>query len=148
MWSTQKVRSAQRYAEWSYTPHSVLESIRKVRSWSEYKVAKLFTRWVDDLWAMRQRYRADGNSEYDAITKRVMNSLYGKFAQLSPQWVEVPNDSSMLPWTTESRRISGTHEWETRRAIGWQVQRMARRSERRAVFTLSQRLSPPLPGAA
>lgn len=108
--------------------------ICKVGSWAEYKLKPLFRRWVTDLWAMRQRYRQDGNKLYEQFTKYIMNSLYGKFAQLTPQWVNVNSDYSLLPFTTESRRNGQTGEWEALRAIGWQVQRLTARVERPSSF--------------
>lgn len=102
--------------------------IQKVGSWAEYKMGSLFTKFVDELWAMRQRYKEQGNVEYEKFTKRIMNSLYGKFAQLTPSWVNVPTNWSMLPFTKESRLDSKTGHWTTFRSIGWQCQRLAERT--------------------
>ena len=109
-------------------------SIRKVGSWSEYKLAPLFTLWVDELWAMRMQYRAAGNLLYEQFTKRIMNSLYGKFAQLTPAWVNQPNDYSMQPFTTESRYDCIAAEWSTYRSVGWQVQKLCKRTEKPGSF--------------
>lgn len=102
-------------------------AIMEVRSWSEYKMAMIFREWVDELWAMRQKYKAEDNPLYEQFTKRIMNSLYGKFGQMSPGWVNVPNDMSMLPFTTERRRDEQTGEWVAYRAIGWQTQKLEKR---------------------
>lgn len=102
--------------------------INRVGSWSEYKMGPLFELFVDELWGMRQRYKQEGNKLYEQFTKRIMNSLYGKFAQLTPAWVNVPADWTMLPFTTESRRDGQTGKWTTLRAIGWQCQKLAQRT--------------------
>lgn len=104
-------------------------AIRKVRSWSEYKLAVLFRRWVDDLFAIRQRYQSEGNAQYATFTKKLLNSLYGKFAQLSPNWQNEHDNKTMLPWTTESRLDPRTGEWVSWRSIGWQAQKMVKRTE-------------------
>jgi hypothetical protein len=108
--------------------------VTKFGSWSEYKMAPIFKLWVDDLWAMRCKFRADGNMLYEQLTKRIMNSLYGKFAQLTPSWINCKGDWSMLPFTTETRRNDYTNEWETYRAVGWQCQKLCERKERAGSF--------------
>jgi hypothetical protein len=108
--------------------------IRRVGSWAEYKLAPLFTLWVDTLWHMRQEYRRTGNVLYEKFTKQIMNSLYGKFAQLTPAWVNIPGDHSMLPWTNEARRDKASGDWIKYRSIGWEVQRQDKRVERPASF--------------
>jgi len=103
-------------------------------SWAEYKMARLFELWVTELWAMRQKYRAEGNALYEQFTKRIMNSLYGKFAQLTPTWENVNTDDTLLPFTTESRRDYVSGEWTTLRAVGWQTQKLCKRVERPGSF--------------
>lgn len=108
--------------------------ILAVGSWSEYKLGQLFHEWVTVLWQMRQEYKRTGNSLYEQFTKFTMNSLYGKFAQLTPGWVNVTDDYTMLPWTTESRRAGPIGEWVRYRSIGWQVQKLCERKERPSSF--------------
>lgn len=83
---------------------------------------------------MRQEYKEAGNVLYEQFAKRIMNSLYGKFAQLTPSWLNVPNDYSMLPFTTESRLTHATNEWTQFRSIGWQVQKLTERTEKEGSF--------------
>lgn len=108
--------------------------IRKVGSWSEYKLAPLFTTWVDELWQMRMNYKAANNPLYEQFTKRIMNSLYGKFAQLTPAWINEPADYSMEPFTTESRYDCTSNQWTTYRSVGWQVQKLCSRIEKPGSF--------------
>jgi hypothetical protein len=103
-------------------------------SWAEYKLAKLFELWVTELWAMRRAYRTAGNALYEQFTKRVMNSLYGKFAQLTPSWVNVNGDHSLEPFTKDSRIDPTTGVWTTLRSVGWQCQKLQKREEKAGSF--------------
>ena len=105
-----------------------------LRSWSEYKLANIFGKWVNELWDMRQRYAREGNEPYEMLAKLMLNSLYGKFGQLTPAWQNVDNDWSMLPFTTESRLDGITGEWATMRSIGWQAQKLCERSTKPESF--------------
>lgn len=103
--------------------------IVSVKSWAEYKLADLFTTWVDAMWGMRQTYKAAGNSTYDQFTKRLLNSLYGKFGQLSPKWVNVSDNIAALPWSSWTSTDTSTGERQNLRSFGWQVQLQAGRAE-------------------
>lgn len=108
--------------------------IRAVRSWSEYKLAPLFTDWVTELWRMRQEYKQAGNKLYERFVKTLLNSLYGKFAQMTPAWQNVNGTLANLPWTswTEVEMPVGTrHKF---RSFGWQVQKMGAREEKAGTF--------------
>ena len=54
-----------------------------------YKRAKIFTEYVESLYAARQRYRAAGNPAFAFMCKIMLNSLYGKFGQRSHAWDDV-----------------------------------------------------------
>lgn len=100
-----------------------------IRSWSEYKLADLFTLWVDALWKMRQEYKAAGNALYDQFTKRLMNSLYGKFGQLSPRWENVNNRLAALPWSNWTELDDKSKERVQYRSFGWQIQKQMPKGE-------------------
>ena len=72
--------------------------IKAVKSWAEYQCEPLFAEWVTELWQTRQRYKAEGNALYEQFTKRIMNRLYGKFAQWSADWVSVEGAIAPEPW--------------------------------------------------
>lgn len=103
--------------------------IKGVRSWSEYKLADLFSLWVESLWKMRSEYKEQGNTLYDQFTKRLMNSLYGKFGQLSPKWVNVNDSLAALPWMNWSDLDTTTGERTNFRSFGWQIQQQAPKGE-------------------
>lgn len=46
-----------------------------------YKKAFLFREYVDFFYKLKLQYGKDGNDAYRFMTKRLMNSLYGKFGQ-------------------------------------------------------------------
>jgi hypothetical protein len=49
-----------------------------------YKKAVLFRSFVHDLYQLRMNYRAEGNDVWVYLCKKVLNSLYGKWAQRRP----------------------------------------------------------------
>lgn len=103
--------------------------VKKVCRWAEYRLADLFTLWVDELWELRQRYKTTGNNIYADFVKRIMNSLYGKFGQRPPKWENCPNDYSGLPWTTWPQYNDVTKLTEVFRMFGWQLQKKSRGGE-------------------
>jgi len=103
--------------------------IKLIGAWSEYRTVDLFSLWVDSLWGMRQRYKMDGNELYRQFTKTLMNSLYGKFGQLSPKWINVENMIDALPWSRWPCANCITGERVIYRSFGWQVQRRSEREE-------------------
>ncbi|GAH61851.1 unnamed protein product, partial [marine sediment metagenome] len=62
---------------------------------ARYSHGPIFKEYVADLYAQKQRYRAEGNLVWTEVTKRLLNSLYGKLAQTAPyerlkEWVDDP----------------------------------------------------------
>lgn len=64
-----------------------------------YHTEPLFTEWVDSVYAMRRRFKAEGNKQYDYFTKLLMNSLYGKFGQRVDEWKIVSDIDPSENWT-------------------------------------------------
>lgn len=103
--------------------------IKRIGKWAEYRCGDLFSLWVDELWQLRQKYKNLGNKLYEQFAKRLLNSLYGKFGQRAPGWINSPGNISALPW---SRWIEGgelPNEVVNYRSIGWNVQRQSNREE-------------------
>jgi len=66
-----------------------------------YKKASLFTTYVKYFHELKTRYEKEGNSTYRYMTKRYLNSLYGKFGQLQHNWIQFGPDApdvSGLDW--------------------------------------------------
>lgn len=54
-----------------------------------YEQAELFTDFVDRFYGMRLQFKKDGNAEYVAMCKYILNSLYGKFGQKAEEWTKI-----------------------------------------------------------
>jgi hypothetical protein len=103
--------------------------ILAVASWAEYDCAILFRDFVDELWAMRQRYKSAGSVLYEAFTKRIMNALYGKFGQRAMRWETVHGLHAPDPFTTWNRIDATTGSSVLYRSFGWSVQRQSQPAE-------------------
>lgn len=108
--------------------------IKEICDWAEYELKPIFRLWVDELWAMRQRYKESGNALYEQFVKRLMNSLYGKFAQRSPDWVNVQYKMDALPWSRWVEKDYASGEVTEYRSFGWQVQKHVERDEIAGTF--------------
>lgn len=51
-----------------------------------YDEADLFSHYVKHFYALRLRFRKEGNSEYVELCKKLLNSLYGKWGQKADVW--------------------------------------------------------------
>jgi hypothetical protein len=67
--------------------------VKKVYKLATYFRKPLFRKFVTELYAMRKVFKAENNTIYDRLTKLLMNSLYGKFGQRTPEW---------FPWSREA----------------------------------------------
>jgi hypothetical protein len=103
--------------------------VKRIGQWAEYRCADLFSLWVDELWGLRQTYKATGNTLYEQFAKRLLNSLYGKFGQRSPGWINVPGNISALPWSRWIASGEMPNEVINYRSIGWTVQKQTDRVE-------------------
>lgn len=97
--------------------------VRQVKSYASYKLLPIFTDFVEALWDMRQRYKSDNNTIYAEFAKRILNSLYGKFGQRSPSWVNCADRIDNLPWTTWVESCRKTGDPIKHRSFGWQIQK-------------------------
>lgn len=69
--------------------HDELIDVRWV---SVYERADIFTEYMKELYALRQRYPKDVNPTFNYCIKTLMNSLYGKFGQNGNKWEEVKDE--------------------------------------------------------
>lgn len=99
------------------------------RGYAQYKLDRIFESWVSDLWQMRLRYKMAGDTLYDTFTKRLMNSLYGKFGQQSQKWVNCKDAVTLLPWSQRSFYNSLTRQITLYRSFGWQLQKKQEKQE-------------------
>lgn len=64
---------------------------------NRYRMQMLFDKFIDYYWKLRCEAKASGDKVQDTIVKLLMNSLYGKFGQLTSDWEY--HDSGMPPDT-------------------------------------------------
>lgn len=58
----------------------------KINEIAVYKKDSIFTQFVDGLYNLRLQSKKQSNRQYEQFTKIIMNSLYGKFGQRTPNW--------------------------------------------------------------
>ncbi len=54
-----------------------------------YKQARVFDKYVDQLYTLRRDFQTAGVSLYEHFCKTLLNSLYGKFGQKADVWVKI-----------------------------------------------------------
>ena len=63
----------------------------KIKSSAIYRMADLFTPYVDYFYPLKLKYQDQGNAIMTLLTKYMLNSLYGKFGQLEIITVDEPS---------------------------------------------------------
>lgn len=66
--------------------------VRRVTMCAVYTRAPIFRTWVDEMYALRQQAKDQGNYFYNEMTKRLMNSLFGKFGQRNYEWQTIATE--------------------------------------------------------
>lgn len=98
-----------------------------VGRWSRYQTAPIFESWIAEVYEMRRTAKCCGLYVEQMFWKNIANCLYGKFAQLTPEWVDAPDFDSGKPWgstTTLDQTTGATNEY---RSICWRTQRRTER---------------------
>lgn len=98
-------------------------------TWAEYEVAPIFDDYVKHFWGLRQQYKRDNNVVMDSLAKMMLNTLYGKFGQLAPEWQDVPDKIAEEPWFTWAAYDCQNDQVIEYRSIGWHVQKKVNREE-------------------
>ena len=63
--------------------------VREIKRAAWYTTAPIFEGYVRDLYALRMKYKKEGDDAFEMITKNLLNSLYGKFGQHNTVWQKV-----------------------------------------------------------
>lgn len=100
-----------------------------VRNWACYDLAPIFVDYVDDFFALRHKYRADGNAVFELLCKLMLNSLYGKFGQQSYKWKQIECEEILAEWSTWPVHDLVNNRFLLRRAIGPYVFESSERGE-------------------
>ncbi|KKL04687.1 hypothetical protein LCGC14_2613580, partial [marine sediment metagenome] len=85
-----------------------------------YFKVDLFTEYVDELYGLRLGYAKAGNESFVFLTKRMLNSLYGKFGQRGFEYEEIGTCDPDECWQMEVI-IDGGDEPVTEFAFGGKV---------------------------
>ena len=102
--------------------------------WATYKMDDIFSTFVDQFWEMRLEYRRQGIPLYEHYAKVILNSLYGKFGQLAPEWQDVPDVAAPEPWISWPEIYSDGRPAEMYRSAGYRVQKKVEREELSKTF--------------
>jgi hypothetical protein len=70
--------------------------IVRVHQWSKYLLHDLFSTFVQHFLDLRASYRLAGDNVNSTFAKLLVNSFYGKWGQLAPQW-EVSDEVVLNP---------------------------------------------------
>lgn len=88
-----------------------------------------FGRWVRELHASRQHFQRSGRYGMATVCKRLLNSLFGKFAQLDKKWQDRPekvHDEPFDQWWRVDEDSGEARQW---RSFAWNVQELCRGGE-------------------
>lgn len=68
--------------------HSAFERghVKRTANYVRYSMQPLFKEFVEDMYTFRLEAKRQGNEIFDYFYKLIMNSLYGKFGQLTAEW--------------------------------------------------------------
>ncbi len=64
-------------------------AVKEIIECAWYLTAPIFKDYVNDLYALRMKYKKEGDTAFELITKNLLNSLYGKFGQRNTTWRKV-----------------------------------------------------------
>jgi len=110
------------------------EAIVLVRDVAVYELGDLFSGFVEFFYRLKESNRVAKNASLSLFYKICLNSLWGKFAQKQPDWVDVRGVAAPDPWGYFGQWDSDTKEQVQYRAIGWHVQQQQEGGEARYSF--------------
>lgn len=102
--------------------------------WMRFQLDPIFCRYVNYWWAMKSQAESMGDTVTYLLAKGMLNTLYGRFAMMRPQWVDVPTFKPPVRWGEFISPSPETGKFETWRAIAGNAQRMTRREEKDDTF--------------
>lgn len=72
--------------------------IREVEWAQFYSVGRIFMNFVQKFWELRKTAKQSGDTSIDILSKMILNSLSGKFAQRPGRWQHVPDHPAEHRW--------------------------------------------------
>lgn len=103
--------------------------ICKVSELAWYSRANLFRAFVDKFWRLRLLYKNKQEVAMERLCKLLLNSLYGKFGQLSPEWVDLKGELCEEPWDRWPEVDSDGQTIAEYRSVGYHVQKREKQVE-------------------
>lgn len=94
-----------------------------VYEWATYKVGNIFKDFISYFWGLRTEYNSKGNRVMADLCKVIMNSLPGKFGQLSHRWENDNDITPPFPWGRWDQINPETGEWGYYRSLAWLAQK-------------------------
>jgi hypothetical protein len=89
-----------------------------------YDPMYLFGDYVDELYPLKLKYRDEGNKPFLAITKLLLNSLYGKFSQKTRRWETIDYAGPFSKWSRWVHYNVDTDQASLWRSLGGSTQRL------------------------
>ena len=84
------------------------QCVTDVHELATYESGPIFTKYIQELYDLRLRYKREGNTVFTEIVKVFMNSLYGKFGQHNYEWKQVDDvnieTGTVRVWLHEEQR--------------------------------------------
>lgn len=105
-----------------------------IRRYARYEMAPLFTNWVERWWLQRFSAKLAGDTFGEQMCKRVMNSLYGKFAQKRHEWEDLPDVRHAERWACWTDLDATTSELTHFRSIAGTVQKSVEKGYHQNAF--------------
>ena len=99
-----------------------LGNIASVSSVAWYQPGLPFSRFVDHWYARRLHYRAKGKALQEAMCKRLLTTMHGKFGQHNHDWLDVPGRQAALPFGHWYEMDATTGDMQLYRSLGGMVQ--------------------------
>jgi len=109
-------------------------SVRTVHSLSRYDFGSPFESFVDSLFGLKLSLTKEGKHGQASLTKTVLNSLHGKFAQQGRRWMQAKGKIGGPPWTTWWGRSPVDGSWVPYRNLGGRVEWCQKTGEWRHSF--------------
>lgn len=108
---------------------SKLGHIADIGKWSTYRMAPIFTEYVEFFWSKRREYEINERPLYASLCKMYLNSLYGKFGALTPNWKDRHDLDCDDRWSTWLQSSIASNETTKFRSIDDLVQEEIERTD-------------------
>jgi len=92
--------------------------VRRVHALARYDFGSPFQSFVDSIFGLKLSLTKEGRHGQAALTKSVLNSLHGKFAQQGRRWVQAKGKIGGPQWSTWWGRSPVDESWVPYRNLG------------------------------